>query len=154
MHAQHRQKTGRDVSAVQLLGLTVAGVVELIAAVSAHVGEGTAPASPIEIIRVGHGITAELRGGFIDLQQAVRIRIRQRLQEHAIHHAENRGIRPDAEPQCQHGDSRETRALAHGPEGIPKIVAEAGPKWGLSAAAQGRGVSGVHSLAGPELLGQ
>jgi len=54
----------------------------------------------------------------------IRIRIRQRTQQHAIHHAEDRGARADSERQCEHRNSREHRALGQHAKAVTEVLSQ------------------------------
>jgi hypothetical protein len=43
--------------------------------------------------------------------EAIRFRVRQRLQQHGVDHREDRGVRADPERQRGHGDQAEARVL-------------------------------------------
>ncbi len=131
--AEEREEARRNVFAREVLGFAGPGEVEVIAAEGAHIGEGTAFAAPIEEIRVRHRALRELRRGLEDHQQPVRIGIRQRLQKHAVHHAENGRVRPDAQRQRQHRDGGEAGVLAQRAESVAKVLPKAGQDTSRSA---------------------
>ena len=54
-------------------------------------------------------------------RQPLRLRIRQRPQQHRVHHAENRRVRPDAQRQRRHCRRAERGALAQCPRRIPEV---------------------------------
>jgi hypothetical protein len=58
----------------------------------------------------------------IELDQAVRMGIGQRSQNHRVHDAENGGVRPDAERQSEDGDEACGGRSDHQPQREPEIV--------------------------------
>jgi hypothetical protein len=64
-------------------------------------------------------------GRFLEhAHDAVRIGIRQGLQQHAIDKAEDRCVRADAQSQGQNRDRTESGAAAQRPDGISQILPE------------------------------
>ncbi len=58
---------------------------------------------------------ADAGRGVIDVYEPIGVRVRQRLQQHALNHAEDRGIRADADRERHHRDRREQRQLHQAP---------------------------------------
>src|SRR2546427_72241 len=58
-----------------------------------------------------------------------RISKRQRPEQHSIHHAEDRGIRADAESEREDGDGGEARILAQYAQAVAKIHEEVFDGW-------------------------
>ena len=59
-----------------------------------------------------------------DAHQSVGLRVRQRLEQHAVHDAEDRGVRADAECQRQHRHGGERRRPPEHAQRIRDILAE------------------------------
>ena len=68
--------------------------------------ERGAVAPPIDVIRQGDGGVCSV-DDLIKINKALRLRIRERTQEHRVDHAEDRGVRADAEREREHGDKSE-----------------------------------------------
>ncbi len=153
-YAESGEDARRHVLTRHLLGFAASGEVEVIAAVDAHIGEGTASAAPIEVIRIGDRGLAELRCGLEDIQQLVGIGIRKRPQQYAVYHAENGCIRPDAERQGQHRNGGEAGTLPQRPESVAKVLPEAGQEASFVSRAQDDGLRRAGALDGFEFSGQ
>src|SRR5262249_21603623 len=59
-----------------------------------------------------------------DANQLVGVRKRERLEEHAIHDAENRAVRADAERERQNGDRGERRIFRQRPQRETDVAAQ------------------------------
>jgi hypothetical protein len=59
------------------------------------------------------------------VHQALAVAMRQRLEQHPAHDAEDRGIGADAECQREHDDDGEGRAPTEAPERIPDVRGDA-----------------------------
>ena len=96
---------------------------------SANAATPAKRARPLAQVPVfGH---AELRERLLvpvapDHRQPLGTLIRQRPEEHAVDHAEDRGVGADAEREGEHRHEREARPLPQAPEGVPEVLAEAG----------------------------
>jgi hypothetical protein len=60
----------------------------------------------------------------IEHDQLIRLRIRQRLQQHAVDDAEDGGVGADADRQGQDGDSGEHRQLDQPPQDVAQTHTE------------------------------
>ena len=91
-----------------------------------HFLERLALLPPIEEIRPGRPLALDsiLQVRFPYQRQAIGVRKRQRTQQHRIHHAEDRGVRPNAQRQHQHRHEGETRHPAQGARGVTEIFQE------------------------------
>ena len=83
-----------------------------------------------------------------DPHQPVRIRERQRLQQHAVHDAEDERVGPEADGQGQDGDDREERRVREAPHGVAE---GAGGHWSGSVEAD---VRPVYTEPDGELFGR
>ena len=52
--------------------------------------------------------------------------IRKRPQEHGVEHAEDRGVRANAEREREHGDGSKAGILSQRPKGVSKVLSETG----------------------------
>jgi hypothetical protein len=59
-----------------------------------------------------------LGGRVTDVDDPVRVGVGERRQEHAVHHAEDRRVEADAEPQGDHERQREAGRLEETPGGL------------------------------------
>src|SRR5262249_40354943 len=66
--------------------------------------------------------TGPRRPTLADLNQAVRVRIRERFEEHCTNDAEDRGVGADADGDREHGDERRDRCFSNQPECVPEFV--------------------------------
>lgn len=71
----------------------------------------------------GVGIAA-LRIGVHELHDPVRVRVRERLEQHRVHDREDRGVRPDAQRQRRNGGEREAWILHEHVQRVFEIVEE------------------------------
>src|SRR5260221_4414539 len=82
----------------------------------------------IEVVRIRkRPQIAELRAPirlFLETEQPVWLRVRQRLQQHAVYHGEHHGGCPAAERKRQQSDSREAGPLAESAKRIAKVLPE------------------------------
>ena len=70
---------------------------------------------PIRVLRVRHGVVVQVRVKLTSPNQPPRITIGKRLQQHSIHHAENRRVRPNPQRQRQNRRRRKSRILPQHP---------------------------------------
>ena len=68
-------------------------------------------ASPIEVVGKGNR-SIRSAAEFIQRHDAAGVRIRKRLQKDRINHAENRGVRANAERERDYGDRHKSRRFA------------------------------------------
>ena len=132
-HAQQRDRIGGDVSRVEPLGSAAAGQRERAVAEGGEAAERSIALTKVPVLG-----RAELLAGYaVELgmhhHHLGRPLVRQRAQEHAVHHAEDRRGGADAERERGHGERGEGRTTAQAPEGLPEIVAERVDHSDLSA---------------------
>ena len=102
----------------------------------------------------------------VDRNQPVRVVIRQRLEENAAHHGEQRNVGADAERDDEDGDGGETRSAAESADTVAHIVQqrfEPGPapggarlvahQRGIAEGAHGRVAGFLRAHAGNKILG-
>src|ERR1051326_6325104 len=68
--------------------------------------------------------TADAGEFFPDEYQPVRLRIRQRLQDHGINNSENGGVRADAQRENRNAHQGVARTLNQRAKGMPKVAQE------------------------------
>ena len=85
-------------------------------------------ASPIEVVERRNRVPLLADGGVAlpHHDDLVRIGVGQRLQQHRIHHAEDCGVRADAEGERHDGDRGEPQISAHHPERISRVLCDVG----------------------------
>src|SRR5271157_35960 len=98
-----------DAEAAQHFGL--AGLVKDAWTISicGHVFEGPAVVQQVpsgSVVQIG--IVPSAGGGFDNGDQALRLRVRQRVQQDGFYHAKDGRIRAHAQGQCEYGDGRES----------------------------------------------
>ena len=72
------------------------------------------------------GVAAGLCIAFPHHHQPLGVPVGQRAEQHGIHHAENRGVRADAQRQRNHRHRSEARALRQHSQRIPQILKQIG----------------------------
>ena len=81
-------------------------------------------AEPLEA-GIGRAVAAAgLPAGVVDEEQSLRIVDRQRLDQHGVDQAEDRGVGADPEPERQQGHQRERRRPAQQPERVADVAAQ------------------------------
>jgi hypothetical protein len=78
--------------------------------------------APIAKVGQLYRIALDVRIVVADPDQALRMRARQRTQQHRVHHAEDRGVHADPEGKSQNDDRREPRIAAQHAETVPHIL--------------------------------
>jgi hypothetical protein len=113
----------------QLLGIAPARQRERVANRQRQIAEHLLPFLHLEESRIGEPDAREVLrlGGRAQSDQAIRLRVRQRPQEHRVDHAEQRDVRPDAEPEADDGDEREPGRLPELTDGVAEIEMHGGP---------------------------
>ena len=126
-HAKHRQQVRRDARGQQPLGLARAGEVEVgQVAIERDVLEDVIGRQPVAMVGAvdRHARIADVRGGAVDVHQAIRLTERQRLQRDAVDDAEDRRDRADAERDDGDGGGGEAGRLQQQPHAVREIAAE------------------------------
>ena len=125
--AERRRGEDLEVTQCRPLGIQALGprsirVVEEDVLHAAEFREGFQVALKIEVVGPGNGIGGELRQpGFHQHHDAVRLGIARRAEQERVRDGENRGVRPDAQGQGEHGDRGETPGLAQLAESEAKV---------------------------------
>ena len=118
--AEHVEEVGRDHAGVHAVGLAAVQQVER------HLVELHQSAETGELLTVvvelgdgdADGVLPGPRRRFLEQHQPIAVHVRQRLEQHAVDHAEHRGIRADAQAEHQDGDQREARLTPEGPRRV------------------------------------
>src|SRR5579859_942262 len=76
---------------------------------------------PVQIVLVRNG-DGGIFAFFDDENEAGRITKGQRAQKNGVDHAEDGGVRADAQRQCEDGDRRKARTLRQETEGIADVM--------------------------------
>ena len=124
---EQRKQIPRDRRACKPLGLG-AGVGQREAAALAGAKRderlvGGSQILQIEARQAGRG-RADLLIGAGDVDDPVRILVRKRLQQDAVHDAEDRGVETNAKAETQDGDGRETLGVPETTQRVPDILEE------------------------------
>ena len=77
---------------------------------------------PVAEVWIGNRSTLKIRLVLVQGHQLVWVRERQRAQQHAIDHGEQRGIGSDAQSQSHHRHRREPRTLHQHAKAVAQIV--------------------------------
>jgi hypothetical protein len=104
----------------------VAGQREAGAHVRAHRQEGARPRLPVEEVQRRRPCAADVAAVvmLVEHQQAVRIGVRQRAQEHGVDDAEHPGVGADPQRQGDHGGRGQAGAPAEHAERLPQVLQE------------------------------
>ena len=122
MEAEGWEKCRGDHEAVDALGLAGAGEVVILMTVHGDGGEAFGLALPVEEVEIVDGRLV-LAGVFpVDGDELAGVRVRQRIQEHAVDDGEERGVGADAERQGEDGDDAKRRRLEEHAEGEAKVL--------------------------------
>ena len=111
MRPQDGEEPSSDLADADHFSRALSGQRQRVAVVGRDLGEDRVVAAPIGEVRRRHGAADAiglLERGLVDAHERVRIRIRQRPQQHGIHRAKDRGRAADADRQRQHRDERES----------------------------------------------
>jgi hypothetical protein len=125
-HSQQAEEIAGDARARDLLGLGLAAEARADRVVDGDAREALRLVPDGFVFGEGHGDGAGLRvrGDLRNRDQAVRVAEGQRPQEDRIHHAEDRGRRPDAESQGEDGDGAESWVLNDPPQPVADVLKE------------------------------
>ena len=125
---QVEQGTG-DVGAANLLGMLIAGHIELIGPVQRQVLERSQVVPPVGQRRNRDAANTAALLGARDLEdphQSVRGGVGQRLEQHAVDDAEDTGRGPDPESQREDGHRGESLAARQYPNGVADVGDQGG----------------------------
>src|SRR4029453_3280893 len=123
LNPEQREKTGRDAHAVKLFRIAWSGQCVEPEARRGEAFKGCVVLAPMEKIqrRYGYSRPALARVGCPNLDQPVPIRERQGSEQHAVYHAEHRGVGADPHGQGQGCYRAEPRTPHQSPDAIAKI---------------------------------
>ena len=83
----------------------------------------------------------------VDTDQAVRLRIRQRLEQHAVHNAEDRAVGPDTEAERHDRDDGEAGCLEESSQGVANVLAQVVHEGEIKASpVPGSGYSSIYLI--------
>ena len=124
LHAQRREEGRRRLRQEQLVDMPFRSCRRRSGAVQSDVLDPGRAFAVLEIQLVRHAelfglIRAGGRAG--DVDQPVRVRERQRTEEHGTHDAENRRVRADGERERRDDDEREARRAAKAARGVLEV---------------------------------
>src|SRR5271170_1534433 len=125
-HSQHRQSPIRHVEASHLLRFSRARHTQRVAVIRPDVLERGVLLAINKIIRRRH---IQVRNPYgrrrvPHSNQLLRMRIRQRFQQHSLQHAEYHRVRPHAHRQCDQRDNRKQRRPPQSSQHLPQLIAE------------------------------
>src|ERR1700760_1126710 len=95
--------------AIEQFGRANAGEAEIVTARGGHGREGVVLLLPILKVRIRDRAAIEVRLALVQDDQLLRMRKRQRVEQHPIYDGEDRRVRANAQRQRQHGDDGEAR---------------------------------------------
>ena len=121
-HAQQLERVPRDLRALQPLGAVRPDERRARALIRREALEHRVLLAPVEKRRRRHRELPVLRHDLVHAHELAGLRIRQRLQQHAVDHAEDRGRRAHAQGERQHGHDREARRLDQLPNRVARIA--------------------------------
>src|ERR1700747_1951829 len=114
-HAKDGKKIVRAARLADALRFDItggAGQIRVVAAEQSKIGETALGDAPIEIIRQANRTGIEKICALANEHESVRLRIRQRPQEHSVDDAENRRVGADAERERDDRNTRKSGRLA------------------------------------------
>ena len=121
LHAQHVEVRRRHSRRSHLSRLAASGERERVPGPRGHGLERGRLIPPIEEVEGGDAVAQTARRLFPDLNDLVRLGIRQRLQQQPVHEAEDGDVRAQPEGQRQHRKECEPRILHERAPGVPQI---------------------------------
>ena len=121
-HAQHPKEVRGHSHPADPFGLAVRHQRRHPRTDQRHVLEGVAARAPVEKRRVADVAGRSGRAALADRDQAIRICVRQRTQQHGVEDAEDRGVRADAERQGHERDRREAGRAPQQPRRIANVA--------------------------------
>ncbi len=76
-------------------------------------------------------VVSDLRGP--DRHQPLRFRVRERLEEHGVEHAEDRRVGADSERKCDHSHKKKARAAPQGSQRVTQVPRKVGQQHPAAA---------------------
>src|ERR1700677_3458084 len=126
MDAESRKKAGGDHEAVNAFGLSAAGEVVVFMAIDSQRGKRLRGPLPIQKIEIADGGPIHPGVLFVHGDELVGVWIRERVEEHAIDHREQRGVRANAEGQGNNDNSGEGGRLEQHAKGVADVLQQSG----------------------------
>ncbi len=126
LDAERLQHAIRDEQRARLLRISKTGDCPSAVAIEADLLEDATFVAIREELRRRHAELGEVDAGrrVLEADELLGVRIRQRLDQHAIDHGEDRGVRADAQGQRQDDRKREPGTPPHAAHGLAQIAAE------------------------------
>jgi hypothetical protein len=123
LHTHRLEEFMGDASAADLRRIAALRQRDARAEVAGHPLERLTRAAPVVEIRIGSDVLVEALPGVVrpHHHQAVRVRVGQRLQEHAVDHREDGRVRADAQAERQNHQSVEERLLRDVSKSVPNV---------------------------------
>ncbi len=124
LHFEKREKIARDYNGADDHRLATPRERELVEPLSCQVAESPALLAPILQIQVRSpsGRDSLLRSRLGKVDELRWIGVRQRFEQHGVDHAENGGIRANAERERQHRDGSKARILTQHADCIARVL--------------------------------
>jgi hypothetical protein len=119
---EHGKKISRDEPPAQLFSLTKPSKVVRIAARQAHTRESLIVFLPVQKVREGDGASRKILFTFRQPDQLLGMRVRQRIEQYAVHYGKQSGVRTDTQRQRENGDRGESRRFQKHPQTIARIL--------------------------------
>ena len=122
-HTEEVEQRGADLGGVEPHGLPLAGEDDAGPGDRGRVRQRLALFLDVGEVRPRHRRPAAF-GEVIDPHEPLRVLVRQGLEQHAVHDAEDGAVGADAQRQRQHGDGGERGALDQAAEGVANVLAK------------------------------
>ncbi len=115
LNAEHIEKVGSDTPAKHFLRCLISGESGIGVTQGDHVRENLVLRAPVYVVARSGSIVseAEIGGVFPHHHEAAWVCIRQRVQQHTLHRAENSRVGANAESQSRKGYGKETGIAPH-----------------------------------------
>ncbi len=107
LYAENREEIGSYQLGLRLFSRAESREAERKAAGDGHGGERLILFLPIEEIRIGDRAGVEIGFALVNGDELIGLRIRQRIQQHAVDNGEERGVCADGEGESEDGDGGE-----------------------------------------------
>src|SRR5262245_48179267 len=78
----------------------------------------------LKVNKIGGAVHLLPLASYRDPDQPLWIRVRERLEKHRIHNAEDRRVRPDAQAEREYGNEGEARISPQHPQAVTQILKE------------------------------
>jgi hypothetical protein len=125
-YSEHRHQLGGDDRRIHPSWLFHGAEIHRAGAVRADLVKRSLPLAELDELGGRHPELIEAEGRKLagDEEEPFRLRIWQRLQQHAVDHAEDRAVRTNTQRERQDGDRGIRRTLPEAAEGMNQVLAE------------------------------